>query len=109
MARPKKCRHVRCDPAVTSFKPSGVPRKELQSIELRLDELEAIRLADLEGLYFDAGAEMMGVSRQTFGRLVETAHQKVADALLNGKNLDFIGGPVLSKAKTVAVRLWFSP
>lgn len=60
---------------------------ELERIELGLDELEAMRLADLEGHYQEEAAAVMGVSRPTFGRIIEAARRKVADALLNGKAL----------------------
>jgi len=60
---------------------------ELERVVLELDELEALKLADLEGRYQEDAAEVMGVSRQTFGRIVETARKKVAEALLHGKAL----------------------
>jgi len=63
-------------------------------VVLSLDEAEALRLADLDGLYQQAAAQRMGVSRQTFGRIVESAHRKMADALLNGKTLRVEGGTV---------------
>ena len=56
-----------------------------------MDELEAIRLADLGGLYQEQAAEKMNISRQTFGRIIESAHKKVADALINGKALEIEG------------------
>jgi predicted DNA-binding protein (UPF0251 family)/predicted Fe-Mo cluster-binding NifX family protein len=56
-------------------------------VALEPDEIEALRLADLESLYQEQAARMMGISRQTFGRILERAHKKVADALLNGKAL----------------------
>ena len=76
------------------MKPEGVPARELEYVVLGLDEAEAIRLADLEGLYQEAAARSMGVSRQTFGRIIETARHKVANALLNGKALRIEGGEV---------------
>lgn len=94
MPRPHKCRLISNPPAATAFKPAGVPASELDAVELRLDELEALRLADLEGLYHDAAAERMGVSRPTFGRLIQAARHKVATALLNGRMLVFHGGSV---------------
>ncbi|MCP4591065.1 MAG: DUF134 domain-containing protein [bacterium] len=94
MARPCKCRQVGCRPQARMFKPAEVPWSQLEVIELRLDELESLRLGDLEGLYHDAAAERMGVSRATFGRLVDAARQKVADALVNGKLLVVKGGDV---------------
>jgi predicted DNA-binding protein (UPF0251 family) len=67
---------------------------ELQEVALSVDEFEALRLADLEGLYHDRAAERMAVSRATFGRIVETARRKVADALVRGKALKIGGGVV---------------
>jgi len=95
MPRPCKCRLIAAQPTVSAFKPAGVPCRGLKSIELGLDELEALRLADLEGLYHDAAAERMDISRQTFGRLVERARHKVACALFQSKMLVFQGGPVM--------------
>jgi predicted DNA-binding protein (UPF0251 family) len=95
MPRPCKCRWVGAEPPVSAFKPAGVPGRDLETIELALDELEALRLADLEGLYHDAAAERMGVSRPTFGRLIERARHKVACALLHSRMLVFKGGPVM--------------
>jgi len=66
----------------------------LQHITLTVDELEAIRLADLQGLYQEQAAEKMNISRQTFGRIIESAHKKIADALVNGKALSIQGGSV---------------
>jgi len=87
MARPLKNRHVSCVPAASYFKPVGIPLRELEEIVLGLDELEALRLADLEGLYQADAAEKMGISRQTIGNILNSAHRKLADALLNGKAL----------------------
>jgi uncharacterized protein len=95
MPRPCKCRLVSAGPPVSGFKPAGVPGCDLESIELRLDELEALRLADLEGLYYDAAAKRMGISRPTFGRLVESARHKIACALFQSKMLVFKGGSVV--------------
>jgi predicted DNA-binding protein (UPF0251 family) len=66
----------------------------LEQVVMTLDEFEAIRLADLEGLYHETAAETMRVSRPTFGRIVEAAHRKIADALVHGKALRMEGGPV---------------
>jgi predicted DNA-binding protein (UPF0251 family) len=72
----------------------GVPAKGLEKVELQLDELEAIRLADKEGLYHEEAARRMEISRATFGRIITKARQKVADALINGKVLVITGGNV---------------
>jgi len=66
----------------------------LEEINLTLDELEAVRLADLDGLYQEDAAKKMDISRQTFGNIINSAHKKIADALLNGKALKIEGGPV---------------
>lgn len=97
MARPHKCRWVGAEPEVTAFKPCGVPGRDLEVVELQIDELEAVRLADMEGLYQDAAAEQMGVSRATFGRLIASAHHKIALALLGSKMLIFKGGTIMMR------------
>ena len=61
---------------------------------MTLDEFEALRLADLEGQYQEQAAERMGVSRSTFGRILDSAHHKVAEVLIEGKALRIEGGPV---------------
>lgn len=94
MPRPFKCRRVRCRPNSEYFKPQGIPVTMLEEVDLTLDELEAVRLADLEGLYQEDAAVKMNVSRQTFGNIVTSAHKKIADALLNGKALHIKGGVV---------------
>jgi predicted DNA-binding protein (UPF0251 family) len=76
------------------FKPAGIPAAYLQQTVMTLDELEALRLADLLGLYHEAAALRMKVSRQTFGRIIESAHRKVADALIHGKSLKLEGGDI---------------
>jgi hypothetical protein len=64
---------------------------------MTLDEFEALRLADLEGQYQEQAAERMGVSRSTFGRIVDSAHRKVAEVLIEGKALRIQGGPVYTE------------
>ena len=63
---------------------------------MALDEFESIRLADLEGFYQEEAAGRMNVSRPTFGRIIESAHRKVAEAIILGKALKIEGGPVLA-------------
>jgi predicted DNA-binding protein (UPF0251 family) len=101
MPRPCKCRRIHGKTPACGFKPTGIPGHELETVELGLDELEAIRLADFEGLYHDAAAQRMGISRPTFGRVIERARHKVACALIHSKMLTFKGGPVItSTART---------
>lgn len=87
MPRPRKCRCVRYKPDATYFKPRGIPLIELEEIPITIDELEAIRLADYEGLYHEEAAKRMKISRQTFGRILNNAHKKVAECLIKGKAL----------------------
>jgi predicted DNA-binding protein (UPF0251 family) len=79
-------------PESTYFKPRGIPLSALEEVVLTVDEFEAIRLADLKSLYQEQAAEKMKVSRQTFGRIIESAHKKVAEALVKGKALKIEGG-----------------
>jgi uncharacterized protein len=81
-------------PGTTYFKPRGIPLSSLEEVVLTVDEFEAIRLADLEGLYHEQAAEKMKVSRPTFGRIVESARRKIAEALVKGKSLRIEGGQV---------------
>lgn len=61
---------------------------------MTLDEFEAMRLADLDRLYQEQAAQQMNVSRPTFSRIIDSAHRKIADALVHGKALRIEGGPV---------------
>jgi uncharacterized protein len=97
MARPPCCRRVEGRPTASVFKPAGIPTRELVEVVMALDEFEAIRLADLEGLYHAEAAARMQVSRPTFSRIIETAHRKIAEALVYGRVLKIEGGPVLAK------------
>ncbi len=89
---PRPCKNRKINGLFNSdcYKPNGIPLSMLTQIDLSIDELEALRLADLENMYQDAAAEEMGVSRQTFGNIVKRARKKVADALINGKALKII-------------------
>jgi predicted DNA-binding protein (UPF0251 family) len=92
--RPFRCRRIFCNPEYRYFKPRGIPLAELETLNLTLDELEAIRLADKEGLYQEVAAERMNISRQTFGNILNSAHKKVAEFLIEGKALSIQGGVV---------------
>ena len=109
MPRPRQCRRVAQLPLATYYKPRGVPLRTLEQVALTVDELEAIRLADLEGLYQEEAAGRMNVSRQTFGRILNSAHAKVADVLVNGKALSIEGGPVEVTAPPCAGRMGRGP
>ncbi|MBQ4567448.1 MAG: DUF134 domain-containing protein [Desulfovibrio sp.] len=92
MGRPHHCRRIRTLPRVVCFKPQGIPASQLAESRLSLDGLEALRLADLEGMGMDAAAACMGVSRHTFGRLLRKARRAVAEALHEGRILRIEGG-----------------
>jgi uncharacterized protein len=92
--RPFCCRRIAGTPAAPIFKPIGIPVRELDGVTMTLDEFEAMRLADLDGLYQEQAAEQMNVSRPTFSRIVDSAHRKMADALVHGKVLRIEGGSV---------------
>lgn len=85
MPRNKCHRNVEIDPKSTYFKPRGIPMKFLEEVVLELDEFESIRLKYYEGLYQGQAAQKMQISRQTFGRILESANKKIAEALINGK------------------------
>jgi predicted DNA-binding protein (UPF0251 family) len=92
MGRPRKNRLVEHRPEVSYFKPRGIPLLDLDEVALTIDEREAIRLADLLDLSHEAAGQQMGVSRATFGRIVQKARRVVADALINGKAINIGGG-----------------
>jgi len=94
MVRPRLRRRVAGEFGATFFKPAGIPVRELETVNLTFDELEAIRLTDLEGLYQADAAEQMNVSRQTLGNIVNSAHKKIAEALIKGMAIKIEGGTV---------------
>ena len=83
---------VQREPDATYYKPQGVPMTKLKNATLTFEELEAIRLADAEGLSHVEGAEVMGVSRATFGRVLSAARTIVARALTEGLAIRIQGG-----------------
>lgn len=90
--RPKKQRRLCCRPGARVYKPRGIPLRGLPVTVLEPDELEALHLADAESLHHAAAGERMGVSRATFGRIVESARRKVAEALVNGHGIELADG-----------------
>ncbi|MTI68461.1 MAG: DUF134 domain-containing protein [Firmicutes bacterium] len=92
MPRPVKWRKIENLPEYRMFKPANIPAFELEENILKVEELEAIRLRDLEGLNQTACAEKMKISRQTFQRIYNKAKKKVADSLINGKAIKVKGG-----------------
>ncbi len=90
--RPQKDRIVAFNPDVSYFKPRGIPMIDLEETRLTVDECEALRLSDLLDLSHEDGGKQMGVSRATFGRILQNARRTVADALVNGKAISIEGG-----------------
>ena len=92
MSRPPKWRCVSFMPHITYFKPAGVPLRLLKEVYLSVEEAEAIRLKDLEGLKQEECAQRMHISRSTFHRVLGSARKKVAESLINGKAIRIDGG-----------------
>ncbi|XOA42868.1 MAG: DUF134 domain-containing protein [Candidatus Nealsonbacteria bacterium] len=85
MVRPIKPRRISFDPNVTYFKPRAIPLSDLEEVDLKPDELESIRLCDLKGLDQTTAAKKMRISQSTLGRILISAHRKIAQALIKGK------------------------
>jgi len=92
MARPTKFRRVEFFPTDDYFIPLGKPKCELEEILLKIEELEAMRLKDIEELNQEECAERMQVSRQTFQNIIDSARKKIAIALSDGKAIRISGG-----------------
>lgn len=85
MARPKIDRKIRSNPNVFYFKPRGVPLRELEETAIQMDEFEAIKLKDFDGLDQVDCAKKMHISQPTFFRILNSARKKITDAIINGK------------------------
>lgn len=92
MVRPTKWRKINQLPTITEFKPSLTNSEEPAINKLKIEELEAIRLKDLEGLEQEECAKLMEISRPTFQRILIHAREKIADSLVNGKGIQIEGG-----------------
>lgn len=92
MPRPQKERKVQEPPKIQGMKPVGVPAMLLERVLLSLDEYEAVRLADYDGRDHQEAADIMGISRPTFTRLIERARKKMAEAIVDVKELVIEGG-----------------
>jgi predicted DNA-binding protein (UPF0251 family)/predicted Fe-Mo cluster-binding NifX family protein len=85
MPRPKKRCRVAFLPDTTYFKPAGVPLRTLDEVCVTIEEMESLRLRDIENLDQEQCAKYMNVSRATFQRILESARKKIAVGLLGGK------------------------
>jgi len=92
MARPTKFRRVEFFPQDTYFVPWGKPKCEMEEVVLNVEELEAMRLKDIEKLTQEGCAERMDISRQTFQNIIDSARKKIAIALTEGKAIRISGG-----------------
>jgi len=106
MPRPRKYRRIASEFGISFFGPKGIPMHDLEMTALSHEEVESLRLTDLEGLYQEEAAQEMGVSRATFGRTLTSARRKLADALINGKGLQVAGGSYMIARRPVACRYW---
>ncbi|MFA4999427.1 MAG: DUF134 domain-containing protein [Parcubacteria group bacterium] len=92
MPRPRLCRKVEFNPNVTYFKPQGIPMRELEIIELTAEEMEAYRLRHINNLEQKKAAKKMCTSQSTYQRILYSAYEKIADALINGKAIKILKG-----------------
>jgi hypothetical protein len=86
--RPKCPRRIGYEPLVTYFKPTGIPMSELEVVSIAMEELEALRLVDLEGLQQEEAAFQMGISRRSFWEDLQSARKKVSFALTTGRAIE---------------------
>ncbi len=92
MVRPKKNRMVSSNPDIGYFTPGDTPAADVDVIKLSVEEREALRLSDLLEMSYEEAGKKMGVSRATFGRVIQKARKIIADALINGKAIYIKGG-----------------
>lgn len=90
--RPKKTRWVTCEPGERCFKPQCKPQNMLESVILDLDEFEALRLSYIEGYDQAKIAKQMRIHQSTISRIINLAHKKIADALVNIKEIKIQNG-----------------
>lgn len=89
MTRPKRKRRLQFNPEVSYFKPQGIPLKFLEEIIILADEIEALKLHDVDGLDQKNAAQEMGISQPTFARTLDSVYKKIAYALIEGKAIRF--------------------
>jgi len=87
MWRNRKCRNISWDPKCYHFKPAGIANRDIEEIQLLIDEYEAIRLADFEWLNMISWAEKMWISAPTFNRILASAHKKISEAMILWKSI----------------------
>lgn len=87
MPRPNLCfcRRIKFKPNVIYFKPQGIPLRDLEVVEISLEEIEAFRLRHIDDLEQIDAAKKMGATASTYQRILYSVYKKIADALINGK------------------------
>ena len=85
MTRPKIRRFLRFRPNVYYFKPRGIPLRILEEVVLLPDELEALKLHDIDNLEQTEAAKKMKISQSTFARILDKAYKKIAEGIIKGK------------------------
>jgi predicted DNA-binding protein (UPF0251 family) len=90
--RPKNPRRVEAEPGVTYFKPRGIPLSDLDVAAITVEELETLRLVDMQGMEQEEAASRMGISRRALWDELESARRKIAEALTEGKAIEIRGG-----------------
>ncbi len=90
MVRPRLCRKISFNPNITYFKPQGVPMRNLEIVELSIEEIEAYRLRHIDDLEQKEAADKMHTSQSTYQRILYSAYKKIADALINAKAIKII-------------------
>ena len=104
MVRPRRFRRVHLEPDVTFFKPAGIEMIDLEEVVVSVEEFEAVRLKDFEGLDQGDCAKKMNISQPTFHRLILSARKKIAEAIVKGKAIKIEGGHFkVSSAQKVCV------
>jgi predicted DNA-binding protein (UPF0251 family) len=92
MPRPRIPRCLKFKPGVYYFKPQGVPMWQLEEVVLLKDEVEALKLYEVDKLEQTEAAKKMGISQPTFARILDNAQKKVAEAIIKGKAIKIEGG-----------------
>ncbi|MGD8744134.1 MAG: DUF134 domain-containing protein [Candidatus Woesebacteria bacterium] len=90
MPRPKVPRRLRFRPNALYFKPRGIPLRSLDEVVLEHDEVEALKLHDVDGLDQVDAAKKMNISQPTFARVIDSAYKKVAEAIIRGKAIRIV-------------------
>ncbi|MFH1191233.1 MAG: DUF134 domain-containing protein [Candidatus Omnitrophota bacterium] len=100
--RPRKYRIVKVDPKISQFSPRGRPGRP-DEVELKMDEFEALRLADYQGLTQKEAAKSMHISQQTFSRILRKAHHLMAKGITTGSAIRIQGGQYVISSRIDAL------